>query len=67
MDVRGLQISQAGDEESAGSSAPFLPRSKRALSDEIAPCGPQALAAGTVCDAGALSAGLFVGRLKIRG
>ena len=55
MDVRGLQISEAGSEEGAGSGASFLSRSERALSHEVASRRPSVMAAGAVCDTGALS------------
>ena len=57
MDVRGLQITSAFAEKSAGSDPSFLSGHERALSNEMAPCRSQAMATRTACDAGTLSAG----------
>src|SRR6476646_591108 len=57
MDVRGFQIPQAGAEESAGSGPSFLSGNEHALSCEVAPCRPPAMAARTVRDAGDVRVG----------
>ena len=54
MDVRGLEIAQTGVQEGTDSDPPFLSGSECDLPGEMAACRPQAFAAGTLRDAGAV-------------
>ena len=64
MDVRRREIAQTGVQEGPGSSPSFLSGRERALSDEMAPCRSQVMAARTVRDVGTVSAGRHWARLS---
>jgi hypothetical protein len=65
MDVCRFEVAPDCLEEGAGSRPPFLSGLERALSDEMAPCRPPAMAARTVRYAWPLSAGQRWRRLAI--